>query len=131
MLPDTSLVVINVLDDKTFDDCHIQDSININLDKLEQEVSSWDRKKPIVVYCASYLCPMSRLAWQKLDRMGFKDVWAYEGGIVEWFQSGYPVSGACAMEYLSKPTSKTSVPEKGTEHVRTIGAAELRKLMKI
>lgn len=131
MLPDTNLAVINVLDNKSYTDCRIQNSINIHLDQLEQEVKEWNRKKPLVVYCANYLCPMSRLAWQKLNRMGFKNVWAYEGGIVEWFQMGFPVQGECKLEYLSKPTSKPAVPEQGTEEIRTIGAAELRKLMKI
>lgn len=123
--------LINVLDEQTYADCHIEGSTNIPFDQLEDSVFDWDRNNKIVVYCANYLCPMSRLAWQKLERMGFKNIWAYEGGIVEWHQMGLPVAGACSMEYLSKPASKAAVGEKGTENIRTIGVMELKKMMKI
>jgi rhodanese-related sulfurtransferase len=93
------VTVINVLDEAYYQDCHITDSMNIPLDKLEESVKDWDRNKQIVVYCASHECHLSRKACEKLKNMSFKDVLAYEGGIREWKEKGYPREGACQLDY--------------------------------
>ena len=95
------LLVINALLKKHYNDCHILGSINVPLDELAVFAQKLEKDTPIIVYCASYLCPVSRKAWYLLHRMGFTNVWAYEGGIAEWVQKGYLAQGACQEEYLN------------------------------
>lgn len=117
------LLVINALSKKYYDDCHIKGSINVPLDKLEEYSKKLDKKTPIVVYCASYSCPISEKAWRILNTLGFTSVWAYEGGIAEWCQKGFPCAGSCQEEYLGRQ-------EKLQKHdVETITAEGLKKKM--
>jgi rhodanese-related sulfurtransferase len=90
----------NVLDKKYYDDCHISGSINIQLNSLEESAKNWDKERELVVYCAHKSCSASREAFKILKKLGFKNVWAYEEGIKDWFQKGYPIEGPCELEYL-------------------------------
>ena len=92
------LLVINALRKQYYKDCHILGSINVSLDDLGAYAQKLDKSTPIVVYCASYSCPVSRKAWHILNDLGFANVRAYEGGIIEWFKLGYPVEGPCTSE---------------------------------
>ncbi len=121
------LLVINVLSAEQYEDCHIKGSINVPLEKLESYAKDFDRETPIVTYCANYACSASRYAWQALDKMGFKNVWAYEGGIAEWYQGGFMAKGACSTSYISEPTQKPVSPSD--DQIRRISAEELRALM--
>lgn len=115
-------IIINVLASSYYDDCHIKGSINVPLDDLEDYADELDKNQEIIVYCAKYDCPVSRQAFRLLKMLGFTNVKAYEGGIVEWFQLGYPVEGSCKQEIL-KLTVKPLESEQGVE---TISAAELK-----
>jgi rhodanese-related sulfurtransferase len=94
------LLVINVLSEKWYHDCHIAGSINVPLDKLMYEMQDWDRSADIVVYCALEECDAGEKAYILLRCMGFEHVVDYPGGIKDWFQLGYPIQGPCASEYL-------------------------------
>ncbi len=118
-------MVLNVLPKHAYDDCRIKGSINVPLDHIEGFAEDIDREQTIVVYCASYMCVASRLAWQKLDAMEFKNIWAYEGGMAEWHQAGLPVEGACREDYLSKTFQK---PEQ-EGNIRQISLDELKVLL--
>jgi len=123
-MPD-KVLVINVLSKEAFDDCRIKGSINVPLDELGEYAQNRDKDQKIVVYCASYSCPMSRKAWHLLDGMHFKHIYAYEGGVAEWRQKGYSTEGSCQRDYLEQAHEK---PE-GDGRVREISAEDLKKLM--
>lgn len=90
------LIVVNVLTDAQYNKCHIKDSVSVPLDQLKEiAMESWDKDAEIVVYCASYDCPLSKTAFKILHRLGFTNIKAYEGGIKEWLELGYPTVGAC------------------------------------
>lgn len=99
-LDEPTLLIVNVLGKKYYDDAHIKGSINAPLRKLDVIAQSWDREQEIVVYCACKECDASEKAFGILARMGFTRVLAYEGGIREWWKLGYPCEGPCAMDYL-------------------------------
>lgn len=120
------LVLVNVLDKKFFDDSRIAGSINVTMDNLEEYAKkNWDKEKTnIVVYCANYKCTASGESAKILKDLGFKHVWAYEGGTAEWNQLGYPIEGPAKQGYLKdyqKPEGHT--PEAG---VPVISADELK-----
>lgn len=124
--------IINVLDSESYQDCRIEGSINVPFDKVENFAKNLDRNTQIVIYCANYMCSASASAVQKLQEMGFKQVWAYEGGTAEWYQMGlkaegnYPVQGACKASYLSAPNEK---PEESETKFPVISAQELQEKM--
>jgi len=90
-----SITVINVLSPKQFDNCHIEDSINIEAHVIGDEIDDWDRTRAIVLYCAGEDPTLSRLAYTRLVEMGFTDVQILEGGLQEWVDCGYPTDGVC------------------------------------
>lgn len=85
--------VVNVLAKKAYDDLHIKGSVSIPFDILEAgELDALEGNKNVITYCKSYTCGASLRAAKLLKDMGLNAM-AYEGGIDEWEESGYPVEG--------------------------------------
>ena len=97
----SALVVINVLDEAYYRDCHIPGSINIPVDQLSESVEDWNRNLDIVVYCAHEACEASKDAYRTLERLGFANVRAFEEGMRGWIKAGLPVEGPCQKTYLT------------------------------
>ena len=104
MATNPNLLVINVLSEKWYRDCHIAGSINVPLDKLIYQMEHYDRDQEVVVYCALDACDASEKAYVLLRCMGFESVVDYRGGIKEWFQLGYAIEGSCFSSYLHDKT---------------------------
>ena len=100
--PTSGLIVVNVLDPEYYDDAHIAGSINISVDDLDKAAQQWDKDAEIIFYCTNYWCTSSGYAAGQLAKQGFKKVYAYEGGMAEWHQKGYPSEGPRTKSYLSK-----------------------------
>lgn len=126
----TGLFVFNVLDKELYDDCHIKGSIHVPLSELEHQVQGLDKEKAeIVIYCSNYLCASSEHACKKLLSMGFKHVWAYEGGTAEWYQMGLPVEGQSQSAYLTKKIAPP--PHEQKSAVLTMTAQELAQKLNV
>lgn len=117
------VLIINALDKESYNNCHIKGSVNFPLEMLRLYADKLDKNQEIIVYCARYECPVSKHAYKLLKQLGFTNVRAYEGGIIEWFKKGYPVEGSCTSDALKHSTNKQP-PEEGVE---TITAEELIK----
>ncbi len=104
---ESGLVVINVLDKELYNDCHIQGSINVELDELEQYVRNIHKETEIVIYCSNYFCSTSEFAAKKLKALGFDNIWIYKGGTAEWYQKRLPTSGPAKGVYLTKHIKDT------------------------
>lgn len=125
----TGLFILNVLDADCYQDCHIQGSLNVSLENVEQFVANIDKQKAeIVVYCSNYMCTTSEFVCKKLTSMGFQNVWAYEGGMAEWFQAGLPTQGPASMAYL---TTKVEAPLVENHEINVITMGELRNKMEL
>jgi rhodanese-related sulfurtransferase len=94
------MILINVLNEETYIDCHITGSINIPLQRFIESVASWDKDKEVIVYCAQSLCSASDEAYKILAEMGFIHIFCYKGGMKDWFKKGYDTTGTCTMKYL-------------------------------
>jgi len=98
--------VINVLNKNSFKDCSIPGSTNVPAHQLSHYAQKkirkgrWEADKPIVVYCASSDCPLSRYAWKMLKSVGFTNVLLFKGGMQDWKKKGYPVKGKARAGYL-------------------------------
>lgn len=120
------LRLINVLSSEKYQDCRIPNSVNVSLPELKDYVESLDKFIPIVVYCSNYACTASTQAWHILYGLGFENVLAYEGGMAEWYQKGYPAEGACLLPYLQE-----RVEPQEDRGVRTISAQDLKTKLKL
>ena len=94
------MILINVLNQETYIDCHITGSINIPLTSLLETVASWDKDKEIITYCAQSDCDVSDKAYDLLKEIGFTHIFVYQGGMKEWFKKGFDTTGICTMKYL-------------------------------
>ncbi|MBV8660932.1 MAG: rhodanese-like domain-containing protein [Candidatus Dependentiae bacterium] len=117
------LVIINVLDKSEFDDCHIKGSINIPFDEFESKIKSLNKNNHYVLYCADYMCMSSGFCANLLRNAKFEHVWAYEGGMAEWYQKGYPYQGPAELDYLRGENE--NVAEDEESDVPTISAEQL------
>lgn len=95
------LLVVNVLDQELYNDCHIAGSINVPFDQLEDFAQKTSKGTPIVLYCSNYRCTASGIGARMLKNLGFSNVAIYEGGTAEWYQKKLPVQGPCKQAYLT------------------------------
>ena len=117
------IIVVNVLDKELYDDCHIKGSIHIPFEDVQKEVPKLiDKDATVVFYCSNYMCSASGEAAKMMKKLGFKNAYAYEGGMAEWHQKGYPTEGSCKQGYLK---GKMSAPEKQEDYV--ISVQDLKK----
>jgi len=125
-----ALVVINVLEKDLYNDCHIQGSIQVPFEKLEQYVQrNLHKESDIVLYCSNYMCAASGQGCKKLKKLGFDKVYAYEGGTAEWYQQGMPVNGPCTASYLQKKMAP--IVHDQEEGVSVISMQELARKMHV
>jgi len=73
---------------------HITGSINIPfeyLDNYKQKLEQIPKEKPLVIYCAGTECDLSPLLANLLFEKGYKQVYVFFGGWVEWQEANYPI----------------------------------------
>jgi rhodanese-related sulfurtransferase len=83
----------NVLTDEWFKGENIAGSRRVPLHKVGNEVrwANLAKNAEIVVYCGGPKCPQSRMAAEKLEKLGYENVRAYEGGLEEWKGAGLAI----------------------------------------
>lgn len=123
----SKLVVINVLEPDYYQDCHMTGSINIPFEEFEERMKTLHKKDSYVLYCSNYSCTAAPFAAQMLTQAGFEDVALFPGGIVEWYQKGYPCTGSCQKEYLKEDNEKFA--DEDHEAIKIISADDLKAAM--
>jgi rhodanese-related sulfurtransferase len=94
-----NVLLIDVLSEDAFENEHIPGSENIPYenndavfaDKVENLADSKDAE--IIVYCASTDCPASSRAARSLEKAGFTNITAFEGGLQDWKDASYDLEG--------------------------------------
>ena len=87
-LPDASIIDVRTAEE--FSKGHIQNAKNFDWyeEMLDKQVASFDKTKPILVYCLSG--GRSSAAASKLRASGFKTVYELNGGIMKWRGANLP-----------------------------------------
>lgn len=92
-LENGNIHLVEVLGVDKFNQSHIKGAINIPLENIGQQAKKkFGKDDEIVVYCSDYECTASPTAGKKLDDLGFKNVYDYEGGKKEWKEAGLPMN---------------------------------------
>jgi rhodanese-related sulfurtransferase len=95
-----SFVLINVLDAEDFENEHICGSINLPVATIARDADGiLNKNDTVVVHCSGPACTASHIAAEKLESLGFNDIWRFKGGIEDWKAAGYCLEG---MAYKGK-----------------------------
>ena len=124
----SKLVVINVLDPDYFQDCHMTGSINIPFEQLEERMKTLNKKDQYVFYCSNYACTAAPFAAEMFKSAGFEDIAFFPGGIVQWYQKGYPYTGPAQKDYLKEENE--SLGDEDHPGVKIISADDLKEALK-
>ena len=97
--------LIDVRTPEEYTSAHLDNATNINWNDNDftNKISSYDKSKPIFVYCLSG--GRSQKAAEKLSELGFTTIYNLEGGITKWNAEGFgkpldKVVGMTKAEYL-------------------------------
>ena len=87
--------ILDVRTPEEFSSDHIDRAVNVNWlgDNFVAEAEKLDKTKPVFVYCKSG--GRSQSAVQKLEELGFTNIYQLQGGILKWDAAG-----------LSQPSNK-------------------------
>lgn len=95
------VALIDVLSEESYEDYHLPEAINIpakseDFDRRVQQAVP-DKDTPVVVYCLNHDCPASPQAGERLEGLGYQEVYDYAAGKEDWRDAELPVvSGAAA-----------------------------------
>jgi phage shock protein E len=86
-------VVLDIRTPEEFAQGAIEGAVNIDFyaSDFAAQLDQLDKDTPYVVYCRSG--NRSGQAMDTFEDLGFTDVTEIEGGIVSWYEAGYPVVG--------------------------------------
>jgi rhodanese-related sulfurtransferase len=87
-------IILDVRQSDEFDEGHIKDAVNIpwNDEGFVEKVSSIDKSTPIFLYCLTG--GRSSPAAETMHKMGYKELYELDGGILTWRAKGYPQEGS-------------------------------------
>lgn len=86
--------LVEVLAEKEFNRLHIKGAEHIQFGEIAKEANQrFDKGDFIVVYCADKECKASPIAAEKLDSLGYTEVYDFEGGKEAWREAGYDMEG--------------------------------------
>lgn len=85
------LVVLDIRTPEEFNDVRLANAINIDYYDADfaDQLDDLDKNDPYVMYCRSG--NRSSNAVETMKELGFVEVYEIDGGIVNWYDSGFPV----------------------------------------
>ena len=86
--------ILDVRTPDEFESEHIDNAKNVNWnsDDFEAKAASYDKSKPVFVYCLSG--GRSKKAATKLKELGFDTVYELDGGFLNWNEEGFGIPAA-------------------------------------
>jgi len=81
-------VLVDVRTEDEYNSGYIENSLNIDYFSNEFSVNAdkLDKTIPIILYCRSG--KRSSMSANKISKLGFKEIYNLEGGILEWIEEG-------------------------------------------
>ena len=117
--------IVEVLSPAEYADAHLPGAVNIPLPQLDRaSTAQLDQLRPVIVYCAAAESDLSARAAWRLVSLGFREVFRYTRGKVDWLANGLPfegaVSQAASAASLARPDVPTCRPHDRLEQLQTI-----------
>ena len=85
------LVILDIRTLKEFNEARLADAIMVDFyaDDFADQLDALDKDVPYVMYCRTG--NRSVEAVKTMKELGFVEVYEIDGGIVNWFEQGYPI----------------------------------------
>jgi rhodanese-related sulfurtransferase len=93
----SEFVVVDVRDFEAYSNCRIRGAVNVELKDVEHEATRWDKDRRVVVYSHDEQCVLARKAALRLIARGFKKVFVFNGGMLEWKNKRFEMDGVLSM----------------------------------
>ena len=89
-IPEKNAVIIDVRTPEEFNKGHLRNSLNVNWfdENFDKNLKIFNKDLPVFVYCLSG--GRSSKANEKIQSLGFKNVYELDGGILEWRKNKLP-----------------------------------------
>ena len=81
-------ILVDVRTEDEYNSGYIENSLNIDYFSNDFSVNAdkLDKNTPIILYCESG--NRSSMSANKISKLGFKEIYNLEGGILEWIEEG-------------------------------------------
>jgi rhodanese-related sulfurtransferase len=92
-----NVLFIDAREPEDYKAAHIKNAINIPMDHFqdyEYMLKNIDKNQPIVTYCAGSECDLSIVLGNVLFDKGYKKLYVFFGGWVEWQKAKYPIESS-------------------------------------
>lgn len=87
----TDFVLIDARGHESYEKEHIPGAISLPSDHIGGHLlRDLTKGRTYVTYCSGWKCEASTVAAKKLDKLGFKKVLEFKGGLEDWKSAGYP-----------------------------------------
>tara|TARA_B100000614_G_scaffold39596_1_gene32367 strand:- start:63 stop:395 length:333 start_codon:yes stop_codon:yes gene_type:complete len=84
--------LVETLLPREYESWHLPGAINIHFNRITKAARDrFSADDEIVVYCHNPECRASTIAAQKLEKLGYTNVYEFAGGKDAWRDAGYPV----------------------------------------
>ena len=86
---------IDAREDIDYNEGHISNAINIyfySFEGNENKLNGISKNEAIVTYCNGTDCDLSVLLGNKLAEIGYKNVFVFFGGWLDWVEADYPIN---------------------------------------
>lgn len=93
LMDNKNVKFVDARDKLLYDDEHIQGSLNISVMEFDPEspiLEKINKKDSVIIYCDDEICGLSKKLLEKLDKLGFKNLFVLEGGWELWKNIGLP-----------------------------------------
>jgi rhodanese-related sulfurtransferase len=95
LLAASQVTLVDALPHSYYDQQHLPGAINLiesDVDILAANLLP-DVTATIVTYCSNTACGNSKAVARRLEKLGYRDVRTYLGGIQDWVEAGQPTQG--------------------------------------
>lgn len=86
----TEFVLVDARDRVQYGREHVEGAINIPYIDIRPGANLPPKDAKIVVYCSDPACPISRYAYETLERFGFRELYDMRAGLQGWKAAGLP-----------------------------------------
>ena len=95
LLAASTVTLVDALPQSYYDQQHLPDAINLTESDVDTRAANLlpDVNATIVTYCSNAACGNSKAVARNLEKLGYRDVRTYPGGIQDWVEGGLPTQG--------------------------------------